>query len=289
MISRHTLVTRHDAGSLARLARRPRHPLVMVTAHETRVEFSNTQQNKLVGIFCDAGSAEVVLLLHGYAASKDGGFLPAMAKAFAQKKLSTLRFDFAGNGESDGAFEFGNYAQETSDTRCAVQYVREALSKKVVAVIGHSKGANVALLYASHYDDVPLIVNIAGRFDMKRGIKERFGEEVLAKVEKLGQVPMTVTTDTGATVKWLLTKKSLAERMQLDMEAAARRITLSEVLTVHGTADTTIPPKDAEAFSRCIRQHCCWMLEGADHCFRSKAHTDQMIRKVVEYVHQGLL
>eukprot|EP00983_Pelagomonas_calceolata_P035552 1112288-Pelagomonas_calceolata.AAC.3 len=61
---------------------------------------------------------------------------------------------------------------------------------------------------------------------------------------------MTVRNDSGQTVKWLLTKKALEERMSIDMEAAAKRISLSEVLTVHGKADATIPYQDAEAFSR---------------------------------------
>lgn len=36
---------------------------------------------------------------------------------------------------------------------------------------GHSKGGNVVLLYASKYDDVPYVVNVSGRGDMKRGVK----------------------------------------------------------------------------------------------------------------------
>ncbi len=86
-----------------------------------------------------------VILCHGYAGSKDGFVYPQMAKALALKGLSSLRqvqsscrkshtrlapsdacgsartgrvlvahcrFDFSGNGESEGAFEFGNYLQE---------------------------------------------------------------------------------------------------------------------------------------------------------------------------------
>ena len=90
-------------------------------------------------------------------------------------------------------------------------------------------------------------------------LQERFGDEVLARVQKLGQVPMTVKNDSGQTVKWLLTKKAIEERLSIDMEAAAKRISLSEVLTVHGKADATIPYQDGEAFSRCVLSvfMCC--------------------------------
>ena len=44
--------------------------------------------------------------------------------------------------------------------------------------------------------------------------------------------------------------QDLAERMDLDMEHACRKITIAEVLTVHGTEDTTIPVEDAHAIAR---------------------------------------
>jgi hypothetical protein len=46
------------------------------------------------------------------------------------------RFDFSGNGESEGAFTFSNYLKEVSDLQCAVRYVKEKLQRKVVACIG---------------------------------------------------------------------------------------------------------------------------------------------------------
>lgn len=79
------------------------------------------------------------------------------------------------------------------------------------------------LLYASMFDDVPLIVNIAGRFLMTRGIEERFGAENLAKVERLGQLPQATRTDKGETINFILTKHDLEERRALDMKAVASK------------------------------------------------------------------
>ena len=79
--------------------------------------------------------------------------------------------------------------------------------RKVAAVVGHSKGGDVVLLYAATHDDVPLVVNLAGRFDMQRGLVERFGAETLAKVDQLGRVPQATRTDSGAVVKFVITKQ----------------------------------------------------------------------------------
>ena len=81
----------------------------MAAAPETKVTFQNKQQQKLIGIFTDAGSDKVVLLSHGYASHKDGFVYPKLAKALAARRLCSLRFDFTGNGESEGAFEVSHF------------------------------------------------------------------------------------------------------------------------------------------------------------------------------------
>lgn len=42
----------------------------------------------------------------------------------------------------------------------------------------HFAGGNVVLLYASKYHDIPAVVNVSGRYDLKGGVEERFGKDV---------------------------------------------------------------------------------------------------------------
>lgn len=65
-----------------------------------------------------------VVLCHGFASHRDGFHLPTIGQHLAQKGLSSLRFDMAGNGESEGTFEYGNYHQEADDIRAAVLHLR---------------------------------------------------------------------------------------------------------------------------------------------------------------------
>jgi uncharacterized protein len=46
----------------------------------------------------------------------------------------------------------------------------------------------VVLLYGSMYDDVKMIVNLSGRFDLRTGIKERLGEDFMQIIEKDGYI-----------------------------------------------------------------------------------------------------
>lgn len=40
------------------------------------------------------------------------------------------------------------------------------------------------LLYASKYHDVKTVVNVSGRFDLKRGIEELLGKDYLERIRK---------------------------------------------------------------------------------------------------------
>ena len=82
---------------------------------------------------------------------------------------------------------------------------------------GHSKGAGSVLLYSSKHDDIPNVVNVAGRFDMCRGVKERFGEDIIERLASEKQIPMKGKRDDGTKIEWKLTKWSLQDRLNLNM------------------------------------------------------------------------
>lgn len=47
-------------------------------------------------------------------------------------------------------------------------------------------GGNVALLYASMFNDVSKVVNISGRFNLERGIEGRLGKDFLQRIKQNG-------------------------------------------------------------------------------------------------------
>ncbi len=73
----------------------------------------------------------------------------------------------------------------------------------------------------------------------------------------------------------------------MDMGEAVRKITIGEVLTVHGTHDRVIPVEDAQAFSACIRQHQLFLVEGADHNYTNPLHAEACVKKIVGFVTAG--
>lgn len=49
-------------------------------------------------------------------------------------------------------------------------------------------GGDVVLVYASKYHDIHTVVNVSGRYDMRRGIVERLGAEFMQRIKESGFV-----------------------------------------------------------------------------------------------------
>lgn len=202
-----------------------------------------------------------------------------LAAAFANKGISAFRFDFTGNGESEGSFQYGNYRREADELRNVVQFFH-AEKRLIAAVIGHSKGGDVVLLYASKYSDVSTVVNISGRFNLERGIEGRLGKDFLKRIKQSGFIDVK---DRRGKIQYRVTEASLIDRLTTDMRAASRGIQQNcRVLTVHGSKDEFVPVKDAMEFGKYIANHRMFLIELADHEYTS--HQDELASVVLNFV-----
>lgn len=154
---------------------------------EQRVIIPNGHGEKLVGLLHRTSSKNLVILCHGFQATKDDSILVDLADAITKEGISAFRFDFSGNGESDGEFQYGSYRKEAADLRSVVLHFSEQ-KYDIIALIGHSKGGNAVLLYASKYHDVPAIVNISGRFALERGMEGRLGKNFMRRINEDGYI-----------------------------------------------------------------------------------------------------
>ncbi|KAK2358660.1 alpha/beta-Hydrolases superfamily protein [Trifolium repens] len=115
-----------------------------------------------------------------------------------------------------------------------------------MAIVGHSKGANVVLLYASKYHDIKTVANLSGRYDLKAGLEDRLGKDFIERIRKEGFIELK--TKSGS-VDYRITEESLKDRLSINMHEACQQIDKEcRFLTVHGDADTIIPVGDALEF-----------------------------------------
>lgn len=255
------------------------------TASEVeKITVQNKHGEKLVGLLHETGSKELVILCHGFRSTKESSTIASLADSISKQGTSVFRFDFAGNGESEGSFQYGNYMREADDLRSIVLYFSGG-THLIATILGHSKGGDVVLLYASRYHDVPTVINVSGRYNLEKGIEERFGKDFMQNIKQDGF--FDVKAKTGE-VMYRVTEESLMERLGTNMHEACTSIEKScRVLTVHGSSDEVIPIEDAYEFDKIIPNHTLRIIQGADH--RYSKHKTQLSEVVLAFIKESLL
>ncbi|CAM8889827.1 unnamed protein product [Rhodiola kirilowii] len=257
--------------------------LTSVSSQE-RVVILNRHGDKLVGILHETGSKEVVIVCHGFRSSKDRIPMTSLAAALEVESVSAFRFDFPGNGESEGSFQFGNYRREAGDLHDVVQHFSRN-QRIVVALVGHSKGGNVVLLYASMWSDVQTIINISGRFNLDNGIEARLGKDFQKRIRQNGFID--IKNKRGNFI-YRVTEESLTDRLTTDTRTSALSIHPDcRVLTVHGSKDEVVSPADALEFSKFICNHRLHLIDGADHEYTS--HQLELVSAVLDFIRADLM
>ncbi|WJX24198.1 hypothetical protein P8452_13333 [Trifolium repens] len=249
-----------------------------VEHHHERIIIPNKHDQKLVGILHQSGptTTQVVILCHGVRSSKDTRIIVNLAVALEKAQISSFRFDFSGNGESEGSFENGFWT-EVDDLHSVIQHFRES-NRVVRAIVGHSKGGVIALLYASKYHDVKTIVNLSGRYNLQAGIEERLGKDYLERIMKEGFIDVR-----SGSFSYRVTEESLMELLGTNMHEACPRIDKEcRVLTIHGSSDEINSVQDAREFAKIIPNHKLHIIEGADHAYNN--HQDELSSVVVSFI-----
>lgn len=244
-----------------------------------KLVIKNKHGENLVGLLHEAGSKELVILCHGFRSSKESKTISSLSDSLTSENVSTFRFDFSGNGESEGTFQYGNYWKEVEDLRAIVSFFSDQ-NRQPSAIMGHSKGGNVVVLYASIYNDISIVINISGRFHMKGGIEERLGKDYVERIEEDGFIDVR---DKMGRYAYRVTKESLMDRLKTDMGSACSSVDKNcRVLTIHGSEDDIVPAEDALEFAKYIKNHKLHIIQGANHNYVS--HQQELAETVLKFI-----
>jgi pimeloyl-ACP methyl ester carboxylesterase len=224
------------------------------------------------GLEADKKSNWLVVLGHGVTGNKDRPVVADPAAALNLAGFDTLRFSFAGNGESEGDFRDATISKEVGDLAAVLDAASSRYSK--IAYVGHSMGSPVGVIHATKDRRINALVSLAGMVDTEAFASTEFGEE---------------TPDEG--FMWEEASCPLSSKYMHDLcETIGSVAPLVESIQVpwlllHGTADDIVLPKDTEQVQS-IKGDAVQVtfVKGADHSFNEPAHKAEMTQAVVEWL-----
>jgi alpha-beta hydrolase superfamily lysophospholipase len=236
-----------------------------------QTEITNAQGEKIDYTFHDGGEAASATMLigHGVTGNKDRAHLVALAEGLAASGINALRFSFAGNGESGGAFGDSTITKEVGDLN-AVITAATAEAGGSLYYAGHSMAGAVGVITATQDDRLRALVSLAGMVDCKKFADTEFGEEKSGFMWEEEDCPLT-------------------EGYLQDMAALGSIVDKgSEIripwLLVHGSEDDVVLVQDSnDIFAKANEPKQRHIITGADHSFNEPAHKDEMVETVVNW------
>jgi pimeloyl-ACP methyl ester carboxylesterase len=242
---------------------------------EHQLGFPNARGEKLAATLHlpDGSPDRGVILGHCFTCSRHISVLRSICHALAASGFTVLRFDFSGNGQSEGEFTESNYSKQIAEMKTAASLLATH-GVSWLGLAGHSMGAMVALLAAAEIEAVRAVCALAARSRVM-GAADLLAPAQLKQIRETGRVPFV---SRGRSLE--LTGEMFRDASRYDLGHTVASL-VQPLLLVHGDQDEITPVDEAYRIQRYRAEGTSLaVIPGADHMFSSDAHR-RMVTEVV--------
>jgi pimeloyl-ACP methyl ester carboxylesterase len=223
----------------------------------------------------------LIIICHGFLAYKRWGFFPYLSERLADAGFHVLTTSFSMNGvdEDTGLFtrprDFARntVSTEIDDLRRVCRFVREGMLAREAAasgvwgLLGHSRGAAVALLAAAEFEEVRSIVTWS-----TLGTLDRYTARRKAAWRRDGALAFNdERSATPLSLDYAYYEDIEAHRDAFDLPKAAAALRIPH-LFVHGERDGAATLREASTLVRARRTGAVRLevVPGAGHTFNAR-------------------
>jgi putative redox protein len=245
---------------------------------EQQIHFDNHMGDVLAGTLHQPERPLVgaVIAGHCFTCSRHTGVLRRICSALDQAGFMALRFDFSGNGQSQGRFERSTWSKQMLEMEAAIALMAEK-GAPWIGLAGHSLGAAIALLTARRVKTVSAVCRVAGRVSATHPMHFLTPSQQRTLVQT-GQVGFS-----SRQRRLTLSRDFFDDANRHDLMDATRSLTVP-MLVVHGDRDETIPVAEAHlARAANPRMVELAIVAGGDHMLARPDHQQQVARMVSDW------
>ncbi|MBW2072094.1 MAG: alpha/beta hydrolase [Deltaproteobacteria bacterium] len=248
---------------------------------QQQLSFTNHQGEQLAATLHtpDPTTDYGAILGHCFTCSRHTQVLRQISEGLCTRGFFVLRFDFSGNGQSEGNFADSTYSKQISEMKSAASFLQDR-GVSWLGLVGHSMGAMVALLAAAQMDSVQAVCSLAARSRIM-GPADLFDAGNLQELQQTGAVSFL---SRGRQLQ--LTEQFFADAARYDLNAIMPSLR-QYVLLVHGDQDEIIPAAEAHRLQQ-LRPHKTELaiIERGDHMFSQDEQRQQAAELVVGWFHK---
>ena len=246
---------------------------------QQQVQFKNLSGETLAGTLHlpQNGTTRGVVLGHCFTCTRHTAVLRRLAEDLAAAGFMALRFDFSGNGQSEGDFAQSTYSKHIGEMQTAADLL---VSKGAgwVGAAGHSMGGLLCFLSAAQSSVIRAVCAIGSRISSMKAshFLSSAQREIL---ERTGEVNFT---SRGRFLT--ITEAFFADADGFDLPVLLTSFD-KPLLLIHGDQDEIIPVAEAYRARKISDERIgLEVISGADHMFSTAQHREAASRLAVDWM-----
>lgn len=216
------------------------------------------------------------IVAHCFTCGKDQLVAVRIARALAAQGIGTLRFDFAGIGESGGSLAEGSFGDDARDVAAAAEAMAAA-GRLPSLLIGHSFGGAAILAAAGDMPTIRAVATIAAPFDATHVLRH-FDEQSLTAIERDGVGDVTL-----AGRPFRFGKRFLDDLRQQDQGARIAGLH-KPLLVLHAPFDQVVDVENATRIFLAARHPKSYVsLDKADHMLSNDGEAEHVAAMIAAW------
>jgi pimeloyl-ACP methyl ester carboxylesterase len=230
------------------------------------------------------GSGRLAVLCHGFLSNKNSSTNKALTALLLERGIATFRFDFFGQGDSEGPFERLTATAAIAQARAALDLVASRGYRRL-GLMGSSFGGLIATLVAASQPapkGIPLsaLALKCPAVDFPEILRLEFEEAGMDRWRRMNVIPNL----TGGSEPFPLRFAFYEDCLRYDAYKVAESI-MAPVLIVQGDRDESVPLHQSRRLFDAIRtEKRLELVIGADHRFSRPEDFQTMTRLLADWL-----
>ena len=227
----------------------------------------------------DEATTRLAVLCHGFLSGKNSTTNKTLTRLLNEQGIATFRFDFFGQGDSDGPFEKLTTTLAVQQTQAALDLVT-ARGYDRIGLVGSSFGGLVAILTAAQRRDIACLALKCPVVDFAEELRLTFGPEELARWQATDTIPNIMGGPDRVRLRYGFYEDCLRQIAY----GTAEQITVP-TLIVQGEQDECVPLHQSRRLRDALGgPKRLELLPGADHQFTRGEDFRQMTTWISDWL-----
>ena len=227
----------------------------------------------------DGPTTRLAVLCHGFLSGKNSTTNKTLTRLLNERGLATLRFDFFGQGDSDGPFEELTTTLAVHQAETVLDLVT-ARGYDRIGLVGSSFGGLVAILTTARRRDIACLALKCPVVDFAEELRLKFGLDELSRWQATDTIPNIMGGSDRVRLRYDFYEDCLR---QIAYEPA-ERITVP-TLIVQGEQDECVPLHQSQRLHDVLGgPKRLDLLPGADHQFTRAEDFRQMTGSIADWL-----